>query len=568
VNRLVAVLAVLLLAAGCTPGSPTPTPTTCCEDTDPPLERGSGTLRVLAGSELKDLADLKDSAGRTVLDQIRADTGVSVALSYVGTLDGMQQVISGQAVKGYEAIWFSSNRYLDLHPGAKDKVGAAVPIMRSPVVLGVRESVAAKLWSGARPSWRDVAERAARGDFTFAMTDPAASNSGFSGLLAMATALSPQDGPVTLNQIQAVAPQLQALFAAQRLTAGSSGWLKDAYIRRMRDRTPIDAMVNYESVLLAMNQDPGLPEKLTLVYPTDGTITADYPLTLLAGANDAAVANHRVVTNYLRRLTVQQSIMAVTHRRPVRPSVALTDEFGGKDLPELAFPDTLDVADALIRSFGNTIRTPPRTIYVLDVSGSMNTVDAPDPSALDQPTPPLVKRIDALRSALLSLTGADTTLAGQFAVFHEREQVILETFSDTPHAEQRFEVPPNTPGPTLDQIRGSARSLQAGGNTALYEALARAYEIAGEATAEARYTTIVLFTDGERTVGRDLAAFRAFHGGLSVSQRQVPVFSVLIGEGNAAELTIVSKEIAGGEFFDARNRDSLAKVFQEIRGYQ
>src|SRR4029079_8238291 len=103
------------------------------------------------------------------------------------------------------------------------------------------------------------------------------------------------------------------------------------------------------------------------------------------------------------------------------------------------------------------------------------------------------------------------------------------------------------------QIRGSARTLQAGGNTALYDALARAYEIGREATAEARYTTIVLFTDGERTVGRDLAGFRAYHGGLSVSQRQVPVFSVLIGEGNAAELTIVSKEIAGGEFFDARN---------------
>jgi Ca-activated chloride channel family protein len=129
-------------------------------------------------------------------------------------------------------------------------------------------------------------------------------------------------------------------------------------------------------------------------------------------------------------------------------------------------------------------------------------------------------------------------------------------------------VPPNTPGPTLDEIRGSARTLQAGGNTRAVRSIARAYEIAGEATAEARYTTIVLFTDGERTVGRDLAAFRAFHGGLPVSQRQVPVFSVLIGEGNAAELTIVSKEIAGGEFFDARNRDSLAKVFQEIRGYQ
>ena len=525
-------------------------------------------MRILAGSELKDLAELKDSAGQTILDQIRADTGVSVSLSYVGTLDGMQQVISGQAIKGYDAIWFSSNRYLDLRPDALQRIGTAVPIMRSPVVIGVRASVAGRLWPGTPPSWRDVAERAQRGELNFAMTDPAASNSGFSALVAMATALSTGDGPLTLTRIQAVAPALQALFAAQKLTAGSSGWLKDAYLRRMRDGTPIDAMVNYESVLLSTDTEAGLPEKLTILYPTDGAITADYPLTLLTGANDQAVRNHHVVTDYLRRTAVQQKIMTTTHRRPVRASVALSAEFGGHDILELAFPDKLEVADALIRAFGNTIRTPPRTIYVLDVSGSMNTVDAPDPTKLDQPNPPKVSRIQALQYALLSLTGAEATLAGQFAVFHEREQVILMTFSDTPHPEQRFEVPTTSPEAVLARIRSSAQGLRAGGNTAIYDALARAYEIAGEPTTESRYTTIVLFTDGERTAGRDLAALRAFHDSLSVAQRQVPVFSVLIGEGDAAELTIVSKTITSGEFFDARKKDSLAKVFQEIRGYQ
>ena len=39
----------------------------------------------------------------------------------------------------------------------------------------------------------------------------------------------------------------------------------------------IDGIFNYESVLLTLNEHPQLREKLCLVYPREGTITADYP---------------------------------------------------------------------------------------------------------------------------------------------------------------------------------------------------------------------------------------------------------------------------------------------------
>src|SRR5215212_9473347 len=87
----------------------------------------SGVLRVLAGSELADL--------KPILDQAAKDTGVTVKFDYAGTLDGVQQVVSGTAGKRYDAIWFSSNRYLNLHSGVK--IGTATPVMSSPVVLGV-----------------------------------------------------------------------------------------------------------------------------------------------------------------------------------------------------------------------------------------------------------------------------------------------------------------------------------------------------------------------------------------------------------------------------------------------
>jgi Ca-activated chloride channel family protein len=47
---------------------------------------------------------------------------------------------------------------------------------------------------------------------------------------------------------------------------------------------------------------------------------------------------------------------------------------------------------------------------------------------------------------------------------------------------------------------------------------------------------------------------------------QVPVFTVLFGEGSSDELTQVATK-TGGKVFDARDVQ-LSRVFQEIRGYQ
>jgi len=52
--------------------------------------------------------------------------------------------------------------------------------MLSPVVIGVKHSVAQSLgWSGStKVTWADIANAAKAGTFHFAMTNPAASNSG------------------------------------------------------------------------------------------------------------------------------------------------------------------------------------------------------------------------------------------------------------------------------------------------------------------------------------------------------------------------------------------------------
>src|SRR5262245_27581195 len=102
------------------------------------------------------------------------------------------------------------------------------------------------------------------------MTNPAASNTGFSALLGLAAALSGKSDAIEASDVNG--KQLGAFFKAQALTAGSSGWLADAYVKE-QDR--LDGMVNYASALLGLNRSGKLRERLALVIPKDGVISAD-----------------------------------------------------------------------------------------------------------------------------------------------------------------------------------------------------------------------------------------------------------------------------------------------------
>lgn len=73
-------------------------------------------------------------------------------------------------------------------------------------------------------------------------------------------------------------------------------------------------------------------------------------------------------------------------------------------------------------------------------------------------------------------------------------------------------------------------------------------------------------TDGENTDGDTAADFAAFHRALPADQRHTPVFPILFGDSDRAELEGIA-ELTGGKLFDATG-GSLEGAFEEIRGYQ
>lgn len=505
----------------------------------PDLHGTPVTLRVLAGSELADM--------KPILDEAAKATDVTVTMTYTGTLEGADTVARGEADGRYDALWFSSTRYLQTIPEAKQRLATSTRIMGSPVVLGVRSSVAQDLgWDREAPTWSDIAQAAEAGKLTYAMTDPAASNTGFSALVAVAAALDGSGRALDAAAIDRIAPKLVDFFAGQQLTAGSTDWLTKAFVARGTGADPgppIDGLVSYEASLRSLNRAGSLSEPLTVIYPKDGVISADYPFTLLAGASDDVRAGYRRLAEYLRTKDVQKSIVDRTQRRAAVPGVPLPAE-APSGLVELPFPGTRAAIDALLTAYFDRLRKPARTVYVLDLSGSMAG-----------------ERLAALKTALSNLTGVDDTLSGKYCRFRSREEVILLPFSTQPHAPQNFTVSTESPQASRDAIRGAIGGLATAGDTAVYDSLVAAYGMFGGA--DDRFLSIVLMTDGESNTGRGLGEFTSF---LSGAPQRVRVFPILFGEAAEQEMRQVAT-LTGGEVFDARAGD-LSKAFCQIRGYQ
>jgi Ca-activated chloride channel homolog len=103
-------------------------------------------------------------------------------------------------------------------------------------------------------------------------------------------------------------------------------------------------------VLLGLNAEGKLKQPLTVVIPADGVVTADYPLTLLSGADEPSRDAYAAVTEWLRSPVAQKMIMDQTSRRPAVPGIELDARFGDRLLVELPFPAQQAVVDDLITS--------------------------------------------------------------------------------------------------------------------------------------------------------------------------------------------------------------------------
>ena len=491
-------------------------------------------LRILAGSELKELEPDIQNAAHTA--------GLKLELKYAGTLEMVDRANASEPV---DAILPPNGAYPSL--ALTRKAVAKEKLFYSRVALGVKESKARELgWDRTTPSWMDVTQAVRDGKFAYAMTNPTSSNTGMSVLFAVASSSAKKTEDLASSEVDR--SSLRDFLAGQKLTGGSSGWLAEAYATE-QDR--LDGLVNYEAVLLRLNEGPELHEKLSVIYPRDGVISADYPLMLLDPAKRAVY--DRLVAA-LKAPSFQSNALERAYLRPSDPMARHSPRLSDSIVVELSFPNNLGVIDSVLAAYQADLRRPATSIYLLDVSGSMRGA-----------------RIAALKSALGLLTGVDAHgTAARYARFQNREHVMLIPFAGSPWKAMRFNFENGLHrAQTEDELRGFVENLRAGGGTAIYSTLDLAYDLAYQELARypGRVVSVVLLTDGKSNNGLPYEEFRQRWSGRSAGGADpIRTFPILFGEASSAELAEIAR-LSGGRSFDGRSVD-LRDVFREIRGYQ
>ncbi len=519
-QRLAALLCLALALAGCGKAPDAAAP--------PAAQAGDGAFTVLAGSELKDVAPALEQAAR--------QAGVPLKLSYAGTLDMVERINAGES---YDAILPPNGAYpalaLAARPLAREK------LFYSRVALGVKKPVLQRLgWDKAAPTWADIARAAAQGRLRYGMTNPASSNTGMSALFAVASAAAGKTEDLAAGEVQARV--LKDFLSGHKLTAGSSGWLAEAFAR---EPGAVDALVNYEAVILRLNEKLAEADRLVLVYPRDGVISADYPLMLL---NAGRRGDYDRLVAQFKAATFQGEPLRQARLRPSSPEVQASPDLPAASVAELSFPNRLEVIDAVLSAYQSELRRPATSIFVLDVSGSMAG-----------------RRMAQMKEALKILSGADASAASQrYAAFQARERVVLIPFSTEVGQPTRVQFAAGNPQAGQAQVRAYAEQLSVIGGTAIYDALTLAQQLAREEMRSdpERFVSIVLLTDGANNAGRDFAAFEREQQGTPL----VRVFPIIFGEARSGEMQALA-QLTGGRAFDAR-QTALALVFKEIRGYQ
>ncbi|AJE68767.1 hypothetical protein SB89_07235 [Corynebacterium glutamicum] len=273
---------------------------------------------------------------------------------------------------------------------------------------------------------------------------------------------------------------------------------------------------------------------------SDGVVSADYPLSTITGSDQG-----EQVAELAGWFAEHPDALTDTYRRPTTANATLPAELSSQTIIEAPFPGSKTVTDALIDAYTNQFRVPGETTFVLDVSGSM-----------------LGQRITLLKDTMSDLIsgGATTDLAN--VSLRDREKVSIIPFSFGPH-----EVISETLGavgsPSRTDLQQRVEALQADGGTGIYDAVLAAY---AESAGGDYIPSIVLMTDGELTAGRTYDQFLTEWNALPSNIRSIPVFVILYGEANVADMEQLAAT-TGGETFDAINGD-LDEAFKEIRAYQ
>lgn len=544
-----ALSAVLVMVAGCgksetnpAPSGPANAPANSGLKLPPRKAYGIREFSIVSGSENKAL--------EPILTEFARANGVDLHVHYKGSVDIMLELESGKDMP-YDAIWPANTLWItlgDVHKVIRHEAS----VMHSPVVFGVRQSVARELgWTERDIQIKDVLAAAEAGKLRFAMTSATQSNSGASAYFGFLHALAGSPDVLAMEHLNDpdVQEMTRRLLKQVNRSSGSSGWLKEMLVESY---DTFDAMVNYESMIIEANQELTRhgKEPLIAVYPLDGIMLADSPLGFVAKGDIKKEAFFQDLLAFLLTESVQKRLLGLGRRTGIvgfnTESVDSTvfNPAWGIDVNRVISPvptptaHVIRVALNLYQSGG--LRKPSATAYVLDFSGSMRGDGQRD----------LKKAMELL---------LDRTHAERFYLQPSPGDLhLVIPFDSSPRAVLKAQ---GNDEQVMASLLGNIRAMRVNGGTDIYAATASAIRMLRKhADMENSFPAVILMTDGKSK--GSLAALRQLVE--QPGEPDIPVFSITFGTADDRQLKEVSR-LTGGRVFHGHS--DLARAFRKAKGY-
>lgn len=493
------------------------------------------TISIISGSENKGL--------EPILQEYATANEFNLDVTYKGSVDIMLK-LNEDSTSDIDAVWPASSVWLNLTDN--EKVQHEQSIMRTPVVLALKKDKVENLgWIDKEVEVQDLLDAIKANELSFAMTNATQSNSGLSGYMAFLYAFSGNPDVLSLDNLEqgTVRENVKEILQGINRSSGSSGWLKEQFIDQYEN---FDSMINYEALIIEGNQEliAQGKEPLHTVYLKDGIVVADSPLAYIDKDDDKKEEIFLKLQEFLLSNDTQNQILNQGRRTDIGLSLQNYDssvfnaDWGIK--PEITystikFPNK-EVIEEMLNLYQLSLRKPSYTVYLLDVSGSMQGEGI---SQLKQAMNTLVNQ-ESAKKYLLQASPEDVHVVIPF------NGNIVETVRFTGNESEE-----------LNAFSTYVNSLEAGGSTDMYTPLMEAFNILNnEENINNYFPSIILMSDGQ-SENENLVSNLP-------TTKDISVFPIMFGQASELQLDKII-EITSGRVFDGR--ENLTDAFRNAKGY-
>ncbi|MEE3343842.1 MAG: VWA domain-containing protein [Bacilli bacterium] len=507
-------------------------------------EGTSITESLTSKDTFKILASTSTKAMDEDLIKYGSDNGFNVEIEHYGDLEIVDMLNTDSS--DYDAVWISNSIWLYMLENSY-LVTDSKSIVINPVVMGITKSKAEELgYIGKEINNKDLLESIRNKKLKYIMSSVTKTNTGATTYLNFLNSLAGNPEVLTEDMLknEKLANDLKDFFKGVERVSGNEDYLKEMYLKG-----DYNAMINYESSLIKINQElvKNKKEPLYLIYPKDGVAINDMPFGYINNDVNDKVNKDRFtkLQSYLRSdkvITKMENlgyrswyggIKKDTNKKVFNPDWGIDTT---KYLKDMKYPSKKVITES-INLYIEKLRKPTHVVFCLDTSGSMYG-----------------EGLRELKDAMTYIL--DFKLASKDKLqFSDKDKITTITFNSKTNKifETRY-------GNDTDKVIEDINKIAANGGTNIYNPSIDGLKILSDDNDDEYTKTIILMTDGKSNGG----SYYDLKNYYEKTKSNVPIYSITFGESDEYELERIA-ELTNGKVFDGKS--GLKKAFQEVRSY-